>query len=205
MLGGRGRVTSQASGEAQPRRARAMGLLLAASLLPLAGCFDDRVGIGDEAPDFRLTDTDGQDVGPGVFRGSVLMLHIIDLSQLEAGNESLAKLVGIRDNVTSNAARFLSVVIADPNHPGTLEERQAEAARFKQQSGANWSFAAEDKAGRVNGLYEMQGVMAGYVIDRDGTIRGFVHTNFLAECVEETIRGLVDGRIPNESTFGMSC
>jgi len=130
-------------------------------LLVLPGCgLTAAPVIGHPAPDFTLTDLDGNTVRPSGFRGKVVFLNFwatwcppcrAEMPEMEE---------------VYQAYKDKDVVIIGVD----LRESMSSVQSFVEENGYNWTFVV-DSTGEVARDYMVTGIPSSFFIDKDGIIR----------------------------------
>ncbi len=138
-------------------------LLCAALLLVIfsTGCMNDEGPVVYEsAPDFTLTDTDGERFSLGKYLGEVI---ILDFMATWCGPcvEEMDHLKKIHTNYQSRGVRIISIDVDNG-------ETKKELNDFKLKHECDWQFATN--GGSVGNTYGASSIPMIYIINREGAI-----------------------------------
>jgi peroxiredoxin len=139
--------------------------------------------IGELAPDFTLTDINGNEFSLSDFRGQVVVLDLMATWCYWCVVE-MPELVAFYEDYGDRGVVMISVDV-DPTE--TADDLRSFAERF----GAQWIFANDTMEARVGATYQVVGIPTKYVIDQNGIIRwkhtGATSYSTLASVVEELL------------------
>ena len=123
-------------------------------------------GVGDVAPDFTLEACPSGPVTLSTYRGTVVLLELMDVDCGVCKNEA-PTLRTLYQNFSPRGVVFLSVslidIVAPPDTCATVED-------FKVTYSTDWTYAM-DSDGEVRALYKVSGTPTTFILDRDGVIR----------------------------------
>lgn len=123
------------------------------------------VKVGNQAPDFELTDIDGQKFQLSDFKGKVV---VIDLMATWCG-PCITEMGHLRDIYSEYSSEDLVIISIDVDDTETI----AQLSDFRSTYGDDWTFAAN--GGSVGQTYQATGIPKIYIIDQEGLI-AFSHT-----------------------------
>ncbi|TET26581.1 MAG: TlpA family protein disulfide reductase [Dehalococcoidia bacterium] len=121
---------------------------------------DQRPEVGNLAPDFTLTDLDGNSVTLSHFRGKVIFLNFW-ASWCPPCRAEMPDMEAIYQNYKDQ-----DVVVIGVN----VNEAENAVRQFVQQGGYSWTFVI-DTTGEVTRSYGATAIPASFFIDREGIIR----------------------------------
>ena len=143
----------------------------------------DRAGaqIGEQAPDFTLTDLDGNQVRLSDLRGRPVIVNFWASWCVPCRDEFPL----LADAVAAHAGQGLALV-------GIVYDDNAEAARqFMDEFGASWP-ALTDPDGAVARRYGIFGPPETFFIGRDGTVVGRQIGELNSSDMQRQLRGILD-------------
>jgi peroxiredoxin len=156
------------------RRALAIGLFCAASILtaPMPPAHAQSVSqarVGNPAPAFSLTDSNGRNVSLADYRGKTVVLEWTNhqcpyVGKHYRGNNMQA----LQKKWTGQGVVWLSVISSAPGQDGYVTPQQANA--LTTERGAAPSAVLFDPTGSVGHAYGARATPHMYVINGDGTI-----------------------------------
>jgi cytochrome c biogenesis protein CcmG/thiol:disulfide interchange protein DsbE len=158
-------------------------VVLGAGALALfaGGAFTSSTTIGSTAPDFTLTDLDGNEVRLADHRGSPVIVNFW-ASWCGPCVEEFPLLRAAAEEHVDDGLVVLGIVYQD----------RAEAARaFMDSTGAGWP-ALMDPDGDVAGAYKIFGPPETYFIGRDGRIAARQIGQFTAAALEDKVAAIID-------------
>lgn len=126
---------------------------------------------GDKAPDFKLLNTDKQEVSLDSFKGKNLVILFFPLAFTSV---CTAELCGMRDNIAEYAKLNCEVVGISVDSPFTLGKfREAEQLPFQLLSDFNKEVSASYESLYENFVLGLKGVSkrSAFVVDKDGVIQ----------------------------------
>ncbi len=142
-------------------------LPLAILALPFAGF--SAVETGSPAPDFTLTDTNGQEHSLSDFEGKVVVLEWLNhgcpfvVRHYESGN-----LPGLQQKYTDEGVVWLSIVSSAPGKQGYNSPEKAN--QISEEKGAVPTAVLLDPTGEVGKAYDARTTPHMYVIDSEGVL-----------------------------------
>lgn len=116
--------------------------------------------VGQIAPDFSMTDTEGHNFALRDQRGSVVVLDFM-ATWCGPCEEEIGHLKEVRSNYENSAVKIVSIDVDDDESSTKLED-------FKYNHSCDWIFAAG--GGSVGDTYDLANIPTIYIIDRQGTI-----------------------------------
>ena len=126
------------------------------------GINGDNIGIeeGQTAPNFELTDTDGNKINLKELRGSIVL---IDFMAIWCGpcETEIGHLKDVQLNYSSHGVKIVSIDVDN-------SESSAQLKGFKQNHSCDWLFAAG--GGGVAETYGVKSIPTIYIIDKQGII-----------------------------------
>ena len=117
--------------------------------------------IGQQAPDFTLTDTEGTQFSLSSYRGAVVILDFMATWCGPCVTE-LDHLKDLQKKYGANTVRILSIDVDD-------RETSAQLAEFKSDHGCSWQFAPY--GGQAGGTYGASSIPTLYIIDQKGIVQ----------------------------------
>lgn len=125
--------------------------------------------VGQAAPDFTLTDEAGNTVSLSGFRGTPVLLNFW-ATWCEPCRKEMPELQKLQDGLTGK----LRVIAVD------VGENKDQAAAFKQELGLTFTTPV-DPTRQAAAKYNLFGLPASYVIDKDGVTRAVKFGPFVDE------------------------
>ncbi|HKZ63927.1 MAG TPA: TlpA disulfide reductase family protein [Thermoplasmata archaeon] len=119
--------------------------------------------VGQYAPDFALTTTEGGAVALSGLRGSPVLLEFMDID-CGACRDETATFVTVYAEYSARGVRFLSVDVDSVGQSDTAERIN----EFRQTHGTYWSYMIEDAA--TQRAYGVDQTPTTFVIDRNGIV-----------------------------------
>lgn len=116
--------------------------------------------VGERAPDFTLTDIDGNEFSLSDYRDNVVILDFMATWCTWCVRE-MPDLVKFHDNYGSQGVVMISIDV-------TISETKEQLRNFKNGYGAEWTFARD--TANVGTTYEVSGIPTKYMINQDGVI-----------------------------------
>ncbi|KXB06378.1 hypothetical protein AKJ53_00450 [candidate division MSBL1 archaeon SCGC-AAA382F02] len=116
--------------------------------------------VGESAPDFTLTDIDGNTFSLSDYRDNVVILDFMATWCSWCVYE-MPDLVKFHENYVSQGVVMLSVDV-------TTSETKAQLRSFKEEYGAEWTFARD--TANVGTTYGVKGIPMKYMLNQDGVI-----------------------------------
>ncbi len=158
--------------------------------------------VGDRAPNFRLTTTDGTERGLLDFDGDFLVLDLgsITCPLFQSRRSGMETLADEFENVDS------AVLYVREAHPGksvptheTIEDKSACAGRLKHEDGETRTVLIDTIDGQAHQAY---GSMpnAVFIIDRDGVVRFQSQWNN-PSATRKALAALTEGRRPTVKSY----
>lgn len=140
------------------------GTLCAAGDKPIVG-----VAVGQPAPDFRATDSEGREHRLSQYRDRYVVLEWLNprcpFVSKHYGSENMQAL---QHDAVAGGMVWLSVASSAPGHPGYLDRDRSR--RFLNKTGATPTAILLDPDGRLGRLYDVDRTPEVYIIDPKGTL-----------------------------------
>jgi cytochrome c biogenesis protein CcmG/thiol:disulfide interchange protein DsbE len=155
-------------------------LAVLAAMLALRGGTSP-TAIGSQAPDFSVTDLDGNPIQLASLRGQPVIVNFWASWCVPCVDEFPL----LRDAHERNADDGLVVVGI------VYQDRSQAAAQFMSRQGATWA-AAADPDGRVAGAYGVIGPPETFLIGRDGRITARALGQFTAAWLDEKVAAIME-------------
>jgi cytochrome c biogenesis protein CcmG/thiol:disulfide interchange protein DsbE len=137
--------------------------------------------IGSPAPDFTVTDLDGNTIDLAALRGRPVIVNFW-ASWCVPCVEEFPLLRDVHERHGDDGLVVVGIVYQDRSQP---------AAAFMHRLDATWS-AAADPEGRVAEAYRVLGPPETYLIGRDGTIRARALGQFTAAWLDEKVAAIME-------------
>jgi len=118
------------------------------------------VNVGELAPDFTLTDLEGKRLRLSNFRGKVVLINFW-ATWCPACRAEMPEIEAIYQEYKDKGVAVIGV---------DIRETEEDVRRYVQQGGFSWSFVL-DTTGEVAATYRITAIPAGFLVDKDGTIR----------------------------------
>jgi peroxiredoxin len=145
-------------------RVRIVSLALSvviAGLLVLSGCgLEAAPEIGYPAPDFTLTDLDGNEVSLSSYRGKAVFLNFW-ATWCPPCRFEMPEMEGLYQEYKNKDVVIIGV---------DLMEYASSVSSFVEENGYSWTFVI-DSTGEVTADYAVTGIPASFFIDKKGIIR----------------------------------
>lgn len=142
--------------------------ILAAGLF-LASIATAKVEVGAPAPDFTLTDIDGNSRSLSDYRGKTVVLEWVNqecpfvVKHYESGNMPKLQAQALADGVVW--------LLINSGHPGAQGDYSPEQVKaWQERNSASWTGYFRDQDGTVGRLYGAKTTPHMYVITADGTL-----------------------------------
>jgi len=119
------------------------------------------IEVGQIAPDFELTDTDGNSFTLMDYRGSIIILDFM-ADRCSPCHEEMDHLKEVHSNYSSKAVRIISIGVDNSESAEQLNNN------VKDAHGCDWLFAAG--GGMVGNKYGIEYIPTIYIIDEQGII-----------------------------------
>ena len=119
------------------------------------------INIGQTAPNFELTDTDGIKFSLNDYRGNIVILDFM-ADCCPPCHDEMEHLNEVHSNYYSQGVRIISI---DVNDRETAEQL---ITNVKEEHGCDWRFAAA--GGTVGNAYGVESIPTIYIIDKQGII-----------------------------------
>lgn len=153
-----------------PMKLKTIPAFLAAGLaLAAASIASANVSIGSAAPDFTLTDIDGNTHRLSDFRGKTVVLEWVNqecpfvVKHYDSGNIPKVQAAALADGVV-----WLAINSGHVGAQGDFSTDQVKA--WQKETGANFTAYCRDQDGKVGRLYGAKTTPHMYVITADGTL-----------------------------------
>ena len=135
------------------------------------------------APDFTLTDIDGNSFTLSDHRGKVVLI-IFTMTQGSWNKEMQMQLIQVRDNFSEQELVMISIFISDSD---TIENIRD----FKLYYGTDWAHAKDTQ--NLKATYDITATPTEYIVDVNGYVhsvhRGYKQWRVLAEDIEDAKTG----------------
>lgn len=143
--------------------------LTAIALLALVSTIIAAPEIGQPAPDFKLTDTNGVQHSLSDFKGKPVVLEWFNHNcPFVVKHYSSGNMQGLQERYTSQGVIWLSINSTNPSHRDYRNEDESNAATAKRN--AKTTAVLLDKDGSVGKLYDAKTTPHMFVIDADGKL-----------------------------------
>lgn len=145
------------------------------------GCMDDGPVVYESAPDFSLTDTDGERISLGKYQGDVIILDFM-ATWCPPCVEEMDHLKIIHANYQDEGVRIISIDVDNSETKKQLND-------FKISNECDWQFAAN--GGSAKEKYGVGPIPTIYIINREGSIAfkqvGLTDYSVIAEQLDELV------------------
>lgn len=142
---------------------------LAASLLLITGTAHAGAKVGEAAPAFTTTDSNGKSVSLADFKGKLVVLEWTnDGCPFVKKHYSGGNMQGLQKDAAAKGVVWLSIISSAPGKQGHLNG--ARANELTQSRGAAPAHVLLDESGAVGRLYEAKATPHMYLVGRDGML-----------------------------------
>ncbi|HSI05879.1 MAG: thioredoxin family protein [Myxococcota bacterium] len=191
---------------------RSVPVLAALALTTLATAARADVTVGNKAPDFTLSTTDGKKVSLHDFAGKTVVLEWFnpDCPFVKFAHGDKGPLVAQPKRATGEGVVWLAVNSSAPGKQGNGTERNVKAAK---EYGMSYPILL-DSDGKVGKLYGAKTTPHMYVIDKEGVLRynGALDNAPLGKAdgsainfVDAAIKGVATGKVEKAQTEAYGC
>lgn len=149
---------------------RLITLLTTAVALGAAALAHATLEVGKPAPDFKLTNLDGQSVSLSSFKGKTVVLEWVnpDCPFVQKHYVKTANMQNTQKAALADGAVWLQINSAAPGKEGDYDVAQAKA--WQRRVGANVTAYCRDQDGKVGRLYDARTTPHLFIISPDGTL-----------------------------------
>ncbi len=149
------------------RKFALLGIVLIMIITVFAGCTEENGnGNGEElepAPDFELTDVDGDTFKLSDFEGDVVILDFMFINCPPCVTE-MGHLEDVSDNYNSNDVKIISI---DAQYN---TENETELKKFRDDNGYDWIFAMDTDSEEAHKKYEAFQYPTLFIVNKKGKI-----------------------------------